>query len=300
MQHREFQQGIPAMKSVLVPIGGSDSDEVVFETALAAARPFGAHLQFLHVRLGVGAVAQNTPHMDFAGGAALRAGLEQLEKERDARAAGAVQHVQALCARSKVELCGTARLAGGVTASCHEEEGDAVGRILFHARHSDLTVAARPRKSNGLPSDFLELLVQQSGRPILIAAPTVPRTLTGTILVCWKESADAARAVTAASPFLARAERVIFASVAEPNQAAAAAVNVVAAWFARRNIRAEGQVIKANGRTVQELLASAAREQAADLIVMGAYGHSRLRETLFGGCTKSFLRQADRPVLLMH
>jgi nucleotide-binding universal stress UspA family protein len=288
------------MKSILVPVGGSDSDEVVFETALAAARPFEAHLQFLHVHLGLGAVARNTPHMAFAGGDALRAGLAELELQRRDRATGATRHVEAFCARSRVELCAVGAAAGGVTASCHEEEGDAIARVLFHARHSDLVVLARARRPNGLPSDFLELLVQQSGRPVLVAGPTSPRTLTGTILVCWKESADAARAVTAALPLLARAERVVFASVAEPDEATAAAVNDVAAQFARNNTRAEGLVVKANGRPVQDALSDVAREQAADLIVMGAYGHSRLRETLFGGCTQSFLRDADRPILLMH
>jgi nucleotide-binding universal stress UspA family protein len=63
---------------------------------------------------------------------------------------------------------------------------------------------------------------------------------------------------------------------------------------------AEIQVITPNGRPVQELLAQAAQTCGADLIVSGAYGHSRLREVVFGGCTQSFIRHSDRPVLLMH
>jgi nucleotide-binding universal stress UspA family protein len=287
------------MKSILVPVGGSDSDELVFDTALASAQLFGAHLQFLHVRIGVGAAAQCTPHVEFASGAALRDALSQLEIQRDGRSAGALQHIQELCARAKVPLCGEPGISG-VTASSREERGDAVARILLHARHSDLTVVGRSRKPNGLPSDFIEQLLLKGGRPVLVAGPAAPPTLNRTIMVCWKESADAARAVTAASPFLQRAERVILATVAEGKEDVRAAMSDFAAQLAWHGILAEVRIIEPAGRSPQDQLADAGREHAADLIVMGAYGHSHLRETLFGGCTQSFLRQGDRPILLMH
>ena len=288
------------MKSILVPIGGSDSDELVFETALAAARLFDAHLQFLHVRISVGAAAQGTPHVDFASGAALRDALGQLEIERDTRSADAVRHVEELCARAKVPLGGTPGGVPGVTAGWREQKGDAVARILLHARHSDLTVVGRSRTSNGLPSDFIEQLLLKGGRPVLVAGPIAPQTLNRTVMVCWRESADAARAVTAASPFLERAERVILATVAEEKENGGAAMNDFAAQLAWHRIPVEVRIIEPAGRSPQERLADAGREHAADLIVMGAYGHSHLRETLFGGCTQSFLRQGDRPILLMH
>jgi nucleotide-binding universal stress UspA family protein len=288
------------MKSFLVPVGGSDSDESVLETALAAARPFGAHLQFLHVRIGVASAAQNTPHVEFASGAALREAMGELEMQSAARSAGAVRHVQEFCARSMVELCDTPGRQPAVTASCRQEEGDALERIIAHARHNDLVIVGRADRPNGLPRDFLERLVLDAGRPILIAGPTSPKTMTGTVMVCWRESADAARAVTAASPFLVRAERVIFASVTETDNEVGAGMNDVAAQFAWNAMPSEVQIIKANGRPPQELLTRAAQNCSADLIVMGAYGHSHLRESLFGGCTQSFLHQADRPILLMH
>ena len=287
------------MKSLLVPIGGSQSDDLVFETALAAARPFEAHLQFLHVRVGLGAAARCTPHVDFASGAALRDAMDQLDNQRASRSAGAARHIEEFCARSKVPLWDSPGLRG-VTASWREEEGDALGRILFHARHNDLIVVGRTRKPNGLPPDFLELLLLKSGRPVLITGSAAPMVLTGTIMVCWKESADAARAVTAALPLLARAERVVLATVAEAKEDIGPAMSDLAARLAWHGITAQVQVIEPDGRPLQEQLANAAREHAADLMVMGAYGHSHLRETLFGGCTQSFLRQGDRPILLMH
>lgn len=288
------------MKSILIPIGGSDTDGVLLETALAAARPFAAHLQFLHVRVGVGEAAQHTPHMGFVSGPALRDALQQLELQQDARSNASIRHVHDFCVHAKVELCDTPGRLDTVTVSCREEYGRTLERVLFHARHSDLIVVGRARKPNGLPSDFIEHLLLNCGRPILIAGSTPPQSLTRTIMVCWRESAEAARAVTAAAPLLARAERLIFTSVAERSAHTVAAMNDVVRPFAWRGAPTDMHIIAPDDRPVHQLLAAAARDCQADLVVLGAYGHSHMRELVFGGCTQSFIRHADRPVLLMH
>jgi hypothetical protein len=77
------------------------------------------------------------------------------------------------------------------------EERDALRRILFHARHNDLVIMGRPRRSDGLPQTRLETLLLESGRPLLVASSAAPRSLLNTVMVCWKEEARAARAVSA-------------------------------------------------------------------------------------------------------
>jgi len=74
----------------------------------------------------------------------------------------------------------------------------------------------------------------------------------------------------------------------------------IARQCAWNGIAVETKIIAPDGRPVQDVLAAAARAYEADLIVMGAYGHSRLREMLFGGCTRAFISSANKPVLLMH
>jgi nucleotide-binding universal stress UspA family protein len=288
------------MKSILIPIGGSDTDGVLLETALAAARPFAAHMQFLHVRIDVGEAAQHTPHMEFASGPALRDALQQLELQQDARSSASIQHVHDFCAQAKIELCDAPGRSDTVTASCREVQGRTLERVLFHARHSDLIVVGRARKPNGLPSDFIEHLLLNCGRPVLIAGSTPPQSLTRTIMVCWRESAEAARAVTAAASLLADAQRVIFTSVAERSAHTVAIMDDVVRQFAWRGAPTQMHIIAPGDRPVHELLAAAAHDCQADLIVLGAYGHSHMRELVFGGCTQSFIHHADRPVLLMH
>jgi hypothetical protein len=86
---------------------------------------------------------------------------------------------------------------------------------MFHARRNDLVVVGRAKTANGLPADFLEQLLMGCGRPVLIAGSAPEPMPTGTIMVCWKEAAEAARAVNAAMPFLVHAKRVVIVSVAE-------------------------------------------------------------------------------------
>jgi len=288
------------LKTFLVPIGGSATDQEVLETALAAARPFSSHLQFVHFHISAGEAVPNFPHTGFAMGPALANVLRELDAEARSRSSSAAEHVRAFCASSKINVRDTPSGSHGVSASWHEEGEDALQRLIFHARHSDLVVMGRAKKANGLPPDFLEHLIMGCGTPILIADSKLRSTLTRTIMVCWKETAEAARALGAAMPFLTHAERVVILGVAEHGEDIADCTRKVACRLAWNGINAETLVIMQDGRPVPDLLSSAAQDCGADLVVLGAYGRSRINEILFGSCTEAVIRHADRPMLLMH
>jgi nucleotide-binding universal stress UspA family protein len=223
-----------------------------------------------------------------------------LDTKAQTRSALAAQHFRDFCARSMIEICDAPYRSRGVTASWHEEDGHALKRIILSARHNDLVVVGRAKSANGLPADFLEQLLIGCGRPVVISSSATPPTLTGTIMVCWKETAESARAVGAAMPFLTRAKRVVVVSVAENDEDLAEPMSDIARQLAWNGIHAGTRIITPNGEATPGLLSSAAHECGADLVVLGAYGRSRMREVLFGSCTQSVIRNADRPVLLMH
>ena len=102
-----------------------------------------------------------------------------------------------------------------VSASWHEERGEGEAPFITQGRVHDLVVMGRFTRPNGLPPDLLPLLLVACGRPVLIAGPHAPRTLTGTVMVCWKDAPEPARALTAAMPLLTEAERVVVAAVDE-------------------------------------------------------------------------------------
>jgi nucleotide-binding universal stress UspA family protein len=287
------------MKTILTPAAGSDSDIATFETALAAARPLGAHLEFLHIRISPSEAARFTPHLDFAPGAALHQALETLADADKARSAAAARHVRDFCRRHRIELGDGLAPQRGVSAAWREEADDAIGRLMRHARHNDLIVLGRVAHRDSLPDDLIEQLLVGCGRPVLLAAPTPRPRLLGTAMVCWQEAAQAARALGAALPLLAKSDRVLIARVDDGSSAPEDAV-AIARYLAWHGIEAQTYTVPSDGRTVAELLGEAAATCEVDLIVMGGYSRSRTREHVFGGCTESFIERADRPVLLMH
>jgi nucleotide-binding universal stress UspA family protein len=291
------------MKSILVLTGGSDSDAPVFETALAAAQPLAAHLQFVHIRIGSGQAAIYSPHVEFARGPALVDALARLENDADRRSAAFGDHVRAFCTRFDITLQDRPAndlMANGVTASMLEEANDAARRLIGLACQHDLVVMGRAKRPNGLPPDFIETLLLKSRRPILLAAPQAPRNLVGTIMVCWRETPEAARALSAAMPLLTRAKRVVFMGVQEKANHIAEAIEEVAAQFRACGVPTYARVVPSAGRPIADVLASAAADCGADLMVMGAYGHSHMREVIFGGCTQAVIAHAERPVLMLH
>jgi nucleotide-binding universal stress UspA family protein len=291
---------VQQMKSFLIPIGGSDTDSSLFETALAAARPFSSHLNFLHVHIGPGEAALHSPHTGFAMGPALSSALQELDTKAQARSELAARHFREFCAKAMVEIREAPERIDAVTASWREEDGSALPRILFHARHHDLVVVGRSKSPNGLPADFLEQLLVGCGRPVLIAGPATTPAFAGTIMVCWKESAEAARALNAAMPFLHHARRVVVVTVTEHGDNSAEALAEVARQLAWHGVRAELRTVLASGAGIPAVLSVAAHECGADLVVLGAYGHSRMHEILFGSCTQAVIRNAETSVLLMH
>jgi nucleotide-binding universal stress UspA family protein len=287
------------MKTILTFVGGGDRDQVILPTALAAAIPLAAHLDCLHVHVPATQAARHN-RTEFASGAALQNALQELETNANAFSDLAAANVRAFCARATIEMCDTPTTVRSVTASFREEQSNTLERLTFHARHSDLIVMGRARQKQGLAPDTLAHLVLSCGRPILVAATTAPQTLTDTIMVCWNESRNAARAVTAATPILAMAKRVVFVSVAERDDGVTDALNDVARQFGWNGVSAEARVIPASRRGIPGALAAAAEECGADLVVMGAYGRSRVRELISGSCTDAVLDGSDRPILLMH
>ena len=289
------------MKTILVPAGGSDSDLGIFETALAAARPFAAHLDFYHVKVDAGEAVVNTTHAGFAMGPGLQNTLELLHSDAEARAAAARAHVEQFCTQNNIPMRERPSVRKEVSGFWTEEAGESVPLFIRRARYSDLVVMGRRRSRNQLPENLLERLLLRSGRPILVAPARARPTLLGTAMICWKESAEAVRAVAAAIPLLRNAEQVLIVGVSEANDAdTLAAVDSLARHLAWHGVRAQPRCIAPNGRTVASALYAAAQDFGVDLVVMGGYSHSRIREMIFGGCTDAFLRAADAAVLLVH
>lgn len=175
--------------------------------------------------------------------------------------------------------------------------------LAIEARSADLIVshiASRDLLDATRRVDTGDLLMQ-AGRPILVIPPKCDGLVLGHVMLAWKDGREARRAATDALPLLKKASRVTIVTLAAKDQIAATeeSVNQVIAWLGHHGIAAEKRVEKALGDDADQLNLIA-HQQNADIIVAGAYGHSRMREWALGGVTRDLLMRDDRPALVSH
>ena len=285
-------------KTILVPSSGSDTDAVVFATALTVARPHRAHLEFFHMCVSAGEALRYTPHASFARGEALHNVLQELKQESEHRSEAAQRHVRDFCKSKKIAMLDRPGRSPALSASWRMETVNGEDPFITRARLHDLVVMGRYTHPNGLPPDLLRLVLLGCGRPIMIAAKSMPRPF-HTVMVAWKDTREAARALTAAMPLLTKAKRVVVTAVEEPKVAVNSAATV-ASQLAWHGLRSEAQIVKAEGQPIAVSLARAIESCEADLLVMGSYSTGPLRQEIFGGCTRSILNEASIPVFLVH
>ena len=286
------------IKTILVPATGSDRDSAVFASALTVARGFAAHLEFLHVRPDAAATA--VAMASDGGGATMVGGLiNRLEEEASEREGKAKQLFQSFCEREELAVQDAPPGSQAPSAQWLREIGAEPYWVAEYGRTADLLVIGRPGEDEGVSLDTIEGALIDSGRPLLIP-PAAPLTvLPETIAIAWKATPQAARALTAASPFLSTAKQVVVLTVAEDRRAPEEEADRLMAGLRRHGVPVSVRHLRPEAQSAADTLLSAAVEHAA-LLVMGGYGHSRLREWIFGGFTLRVLRGAEVPVLMAH
>jgi nucleotide-binding universal stress UspA family protein len=191
----------------------------------------------------------------------------------------------------------------GVMGEWRQVEGRAVELLALHGRYADLLVMGQDDPESG-NAGLLEAVLFDSGRPVLaIPFAGTFKTIGRRVLVGWNASREASRAVHDALPLLAKAESTcVF--LANPKRGLAAHGEEpgadIARHLARHGLKVEVAKTIADDVADSALLLNHASDMGADLLVMGAYGHSRLREFILGGVTRSLLREMTVPVLLSH
>ncbi len=185
------------------------------------------------------------------------------------------------------------------TAQWHLQTGDEAYWVREFGRAADLLLIGYPAQDQGISIDTAEAALVGAGRPMLIVPATPLVSLPETMIIAWKATPEAARAATAAAPLFPAVKRILIVTVAEQEGLSdheGARLMTSLRWH---GLDVSTRHLQPDRHGAAETLLAAAREHSA-LLVMGAYGHSRLREWIFGGFTEHVLRGADVPVLMMH
>lgn len=183
-----------------------------------------------------------------------------------------------------------------------EVMGAAVDAVVtYNAVHTDISIL----ECSGAPLQeaAFEAALFRSGRPVLMTPKGWRGGALGKrILVAWNGKREAARALADAEPFLQKAESIHVVTVdAQPAFEGAAEPGVeIAAHLARHELKVELRQVDGMGRSAEAAIVDEARAVGADLIVMGGFGHSRLRQFIFGGVTRALSRHTPLPLLLSH
>jgi nucleotide-binding universal stress UspA family protein len=287
------------IRSILVAATGDPTDAATFAAALAIARPFGAHLDVLHVRSDP--ITAGVALATGAGSGAITAGLiEQLEADVAQREARAKDAFERFRAEAGLTVPGTpAGQSNAPSAEWHVETGREPDWVAVYGRNSDLVVASRS-EDEALGRSTLEAVLLETGRPLIIPGPgaaAMPETIER-IAIAWKPVPQAARAVALAMPFLDRAKEVVIAAV-EERADERDEIDRLTRYLGRHGLNPTIARMRPgpDGAAATLLSGIAGR---ADLLVMGGYGHSRVREWVFGGFTTHVLAGAPLPVLVAH
>jgi nucleotide-binding universal stress UspA family protein len=278
-------------KDLVVVLDAAPDSHGRIELAAVLAERFDAHL--------VGLYPLPAAQLPMSAGYAQLAPLEPIYREWRARALDQAEVVR----KTFEHLTGLRGVKGEWRAVPEYREADPA----LHARYADLTILGQRNRDSdeaALTRPSPEAVTLASGRPILIVPYAGQFAGIGrSVLVAWNASREATRAVADAIPLLAGAEEVTV-MIVDPQPGSEQGGDLpgadIAVHLARHGVTAQVEHTVAAGVPVGEVILSRAADLGADLLVMGAYGHSRARELLLGGATRSILASMTIPVLMSH
>lgn len=286
-------------KSILALSIRPETDESVLRSAGMIAEAFAAHLAVTHMRdqprpIAVMGYEGIQPYVTAEFESEFLARADALEREARGR-------FDAFVARAGLALRSEPAASDTPSASWEAADVFAPDFVRRHGGAYDLIVAGRPVGS-GSNLDLLtaETALFATGRPVLIAPPDPPARIAETVLIGWNRSGSAARAFHAAKALLlgrARKIRLLSVTTGAKEGPAVESIHANLAWH---GIDAEVRELSPDYRSIGEVLLAEASAIGADLVVMGAYSHSRLRQMILGGVTQHVLTRAGVPVFMAH
>jgi nucleotide-binding universal stress UspA family protein len=289
------------IKKILVPVVGSPSDRRALATAFLIADQCRARVDGLCITPHA---AVHTPAESTSIPSALLTQLRRIATEEQARVTAAARQIfEEFCRRHNRKATEGAAAPTTDQASCRwREETGSPGDILpEEARLADLVVLAQDETADDLGAPSIEAVLFGSGRALLLAPKSEPTSVGTTVAIAWDGGRAASRAVAAAMPLLGHAGRVVILSGDRPALGRASDPGRLAESLAGHGISAASHNVTAGGEPMSKVLMHSAVELGCDMLVMGAYGHSRFREMVLGGVTRGVLdAPVDLPVLMAH
>lgn len=285
------------IKTVLAPLFDSALDAVVVDASTKLAIQFDAHLEALLLKAPLDLASRFTSSgFDTE---QFRRMLETLGHQVEIEARTIREKFELTLSRAGIDLSNDPSSNSKPTANWRVETGDPTEILSRCGGAFDLIVAGHPSlgSEQSKSEQVLDAAMFNTARPVLLTPQTIAPTIGKTILLAWNRGIPAGRALVAAQPFLERAERVVILTITtgakqgpEPED--------IAKNLGWHGISAEVKKAPPSSKAVADIIIDEAGNIGADLIVMGAYSQSRIRERVLGGVTTAIMKNADLPVLM--
>lgn len=279
------------MKAILIPFEESDIVESALESACCVARRFDGYVEGVYVQPALPAIASADGF-----GVVTPAFVEKYEQEDKAR----IQQAQLYFEQFFSQRGFSDAAAGARPSAVWQNVGPTDDYVGHRGRLFDLVVVGRPMQGATTPTmHTLEAALFEAGRPILIAPPNAPSSIGETVVIAWNGSTETARTIAFALPFLKQASKVIVLSIEDFSVPGPSGEDVTR-HLGYNDIAASAMTADSGNRSPGEAMLAEAMAQGADLLIKGAYTHSRLRQMIFGGATNHILSYTELPVLMAH
>ena len=284
------------IKKIFVPIRGDGKGENVLRHAAVLAKRFNAHIEAAHSR----PIMEEVLPFGLQMPSFMRDDIKKQAVElADAEEKKLREQFDAIVASQGLTLT-DAPQAGGPSIAWIEESGKIIDVMKHRARLADLLVVAKPDRDRNVGTNTLKAALFSSGRPVLMAPPaeSAPSSLLERIAIAWNGSFEATRALVAAHELIRLASAVTVLTVGHSEAHGASAEELVS-YLGLHGVSATVRSAEKRGDVGATLLAEA-RAAGADTLLMGAYGQSHERETIFGGNTQTVVDEATMPVVFVH
>ena len=290
-------------RKILVPFTGSDRHSGVLPLAMSVAKEFGAYCEILFIR------PEPYQALPYLGDAAPGVVVKEIVESANQAADASMKHLKAAASKAAegvgAKLTEGAVPAGTFSVKLVERTGDSITVGAEQSRLCDLAImlggAAHPEI---VTAGALSGILLRTGRPVLVLPGTNYRGMIGrTAIIAWDGSTEAANAIRGALPFLRKAGtvRVLTAKqVPEDTAHVEPSMETLGTYLDVCDVKYVHATVDPGAKGVARTLLDEAASAKADLLVMGAYSHSRVREFLLGGVTQHILEHTSIPVLIAH
>ncbi len=286
------------MRVIFVPVADRPECANTLDTAFTLGQAVGASVIGCHIRPHASSPVSLASTIGVPGLANEEAEWQAASKPLDAKTSGtaAKDLFTRFALRHDFDLLRRPRAKPG--AVWMEKTGSPNKVVAIMGPLADLLVVSRPPTNGGtLARLFLLASLLKSSRPVLMLPQTEKRTLGKHICIAWNQSAEAARAVAAVMPLIARADRVSIVSCGAETVAGPKS-GQLAAYLKYWGVKSEQ--LATSGKDARKEIVAAYRSTGSDLLVMGAYSRNRMSQLVFGGMTGYMLKRASIPLLMLH